>query len=121
MIAPSAKPARLRAVCVRTSESASESKPIVCVPGMKPARKLATGTSRLYSDSTARFKKIAADAGADIYLSNHTAFDGTKEALPKLAARKPGDPNPLIVGKESVQRYMTLVGECAKAGALKAR
>jgi len=45
----------------------------------------------------------------------------SKEALPKLAARKPGDPNPLIVGKESVQRYMTLVGECAKAGALKAK
>jgi hypothetical protein len=45
----------------------------------------------------------------------------TKEALPKLAARKPGDPNPLIVGKESVQRYMTLVGECAKAGALIAK
>ena len=74
-----------------------------------------------YAENAARFKKIAADAGADIYLSNHTAFDGTKEALPKLAARKPGDPNPLIVGKESVQRYMTLVGECAKAGALKAK
>ena len=32
-----------------------------------------------------------------------------------------GDPNPLIVGKDSVQRYMTVVGECAKAGALKAK
>ena len=74
-----------------------------------------------YAESAARFKKIAADAGADIYLSNHTAFDGTKEALPKLAARKPGDPHPLIVGKESVQRYMTIVGECAKAGALMAK
>jgi metallo-beta-lactamase class B len=40
---------------------------------------------------------------------------------PQLAARKPGDPNPLVVGKESVQRYMTVVGECAKAGALKAK
>ena len=48
-------------------------------------------------------------------MSNHTAFDGTREALPKLAARKPGDPHPLIVGKESGQRYMTIVGECAKA------
>lgn len=74
-----------------------------------------------YAESAARFKKIAADAGADIYLSNHTAFDGTKEALPKLAARKPGDPHPLVVGKESVQRYMTLAGECAKAGALMAK
>jgi metallo-beta-lactamase class B len=74
-----------------------------------------------YAESAARFKKIAADAGADIYLSNHTAFDGTKEALPKLAARKPGDSNPLIVGKESVQHYMTMAGECAKAGALMAK
>jgi hypothetical protein len=54
-------------------------------------------------------------------MSNHTAFDGTKEALPKLAARKPGDPHPLIVGKESVQRYMTIAGECARAGALMAK
>jgi len=74
-----------------------------------------------YAENAARFKKIAADAGADIYLSNHTAFDGSKEALPMLAARKPGDPNPLIVGKDSVQRYLTVVGECARAGALKAK
>ena len=32
-----------------------------------------------------------------------------------------GDTHPLIVGKESVQRYMTIVGECAKAGALMAK
>jgi len=74
-----------------------------------------------YAENAARFKEIAAKAGADVYMSNHTAFDGSKEALPQLAARKPGDPNPLVVGKESVQRYMTVVGECAKAGALKAK
>jgi metallo-beta-lactamase class B len=71
-----------------------------------------------YADSAARFKDIAAKAGADVYLSNHTAFDGSKQALPKFATRKPGDPNPYVVGKDSVQRYMTMAGECARAGAL---
>jgi metallo-beta-lactamase class B len=74
-----------------------------------------------YADSAARFRDIAAKAGADVYLSNHTAFDGTKEALPKLASRKPGEANPLIVGKDGVQNYMTMVSECARAGALLAK
>jgi metallo-beta-lactamase class B len=74
-----------------------------------------------YVESAARFKDIAAKAGADVYMSNHTDFDGTKQALPKYATRGPNDPNPLVVGKEAVQRYMTMAGECAKAGALMAK
>ena len=49
------------------------------------------------------------------------AHDVSLDVAGELLARKPGDPNPLIVGKESVQRYMTMAGECAKAGALMAK
>jgi metallo-beta-lactamase class B len=71
-----------------------------------------------YADTAERFKKIAAAANADVILSNHTDFDGTKGKFPKLQARKAGEPHPLVVGQEGVQKYFTVVGECARAGAL---
>jgi metallo-beta-lactamase class B len=36
--------------------------------------------------------------------------------LAALANRKPGDPHPFVIGTDSVRRYVTMVGECAKAG-----
>jgi metallo-beta-lactamase class B len=69
-----------------------------------------------YSKSAERFRDIAAKAGADIIIANHTNFDGTKRHVPVLAKRRPGDQNPYVIGKEGVLRYMTVVDECAKAG-----
>ena len=69
-----------------------------------------------YSKSAERFRDIAAKEGADIIIANHTNFDGTKGNLPILAARKPGQQNQYVIGKEGVLRYMTVVDECAKAG-----
>jgi len=68
-----------------------------------------------YAAHADRFKKIAADAGADVVLSNHTIYDGSKTKLPAAAVRKPGEPNPYVVGRDGVQRYLTTVGECARA------
>jgi len=69
-----------------------------------------------YSDSARRFKEIAAKAGADVLISNHTIFDGSKTKLPALERRKPGDPHPYVIGTDGVQRYLTVVNECAQAG-----
>jgi metallo-beta-lactamase class B len=69
-----------------------------------------------YSKSAERFRDIAAKEGADIIIANHTEFDGSKSKIPQLAARKTGDQNPYVIGKEGVLRYMTIVDECAKAG-----
>jgi metallo-beta-lactamase class B len=69
-----------------------------------------------YSASVRRFKEIAAKAQADVLISNHTIFDGSKTKLPALARRKPGDPHPYVIGTEGVQRYLTVVDECAQAG-----
>jgi metallo-beta-lactamase class B len=69
-----------------------------------------------YSASAKRFKAVAAQAGADVLISNHTIFDGSKTKLPALEKRKPGDPHPYVIGKEGVQRYLTVVDECALAG-----
>ena len=68
-----------------------------------------------YADQSARFRDIAARAGADIVVANHTEYDGSKPKLPALAARKPGEKHPYVVGRDGVQRYLTAVNECAKA------
>ena len=52
-------------------------------------------------------------------ISNHTNFDGSKTKLPALAKRKAGDPHPYVIGHDGVQRYLTLVDECAQAGLLR--
>lgn len=75
---------------------------------------------KTYSDSARRFRDIVSSAGADVILSNHTNFDGSKQKLPAVLARKPGQPNPYVGGKESVMRYLTVVDECAQAGLARA-
>ena len=69
-----------------------------------------------YSKSAERFRDIAARAGADIIIANHTLFDGSKVKIPALAARTANQKHPYVIGKEGVLQYMTVVDECAKAG-----
>ena len=68
-----------------------------------------------YAESAERFRAIAADAGADVLLSNHTDYDGSKQKMPALAERTPGAPHPYVVGTDSVERYLTVANECAQA------
>jgi metallo-beta-lactamase class B len=74
-----------------------------------------------YIQSAQRFKTLARNAGADVLISNHTNFDGSKTKLPALATRKPGDPHPYVVGADSVARYLTVAEECARAGLLRVK
>lgn len=69
-----------------------------------------------YSTSAERFRDIATVAGADVLISNHTVFDGSKTKLLAVKERKAGDPNPYVIGNDSVRRYLTVADECAKAG-----
>jgi metallo-beta-lactamase class B len=68
-----------------------------------------------YAASAARFRDIAAAAGADVILSNHSDYDGTKVKLPAIARRAAGASNPYVVGPEVVRRYLTVANECAQA------
>ena len=69
----------------------------------------------VYSKSAERFRDIVTKAGADVLIANHTLFDGSKTKLPALSTRKPGDPNPYVIGNDAVKRYLTVADECAKA------
>jgi metallo-beta-lactamase class B len=66
-----------------------------------------------YIDSAKKFSAIVTQAGADVIISNHTNYDGSKTKLPALATRKAGDAHPYVVGTESVKRYLKVAEECA--------
>jgi metallo-beta-lactamase class B len=72
-----------------------------------------------YVRSAQRFTGIAQKAGADIILSNHTDWDGSKAYLPQLARRAPGSANPYVVGTPAVRRYLEVAEQCATARLLR--
>ena len=68
-----------------------------------------------YVQSAQRFDGIVQKTAADIILSNHTDWDGSKVYLPQLAMRAPGSSNPYVVGNASVRRYLKVAEACATA------
>jgi metallo-beta-lactamase class B len=52
-----------------------------------------------------RFCGIAKTAGADAVSSTHPGFDGMRDLVPKFAARKQGEPNPMVMGKDGYDRF----------------
>jgi metallo-beta-lactamase class B len=74
-----------------------------------------------YIDSQRRIAKAAADAGATVLLSNHSEYDGAYTKARLLSApRQPGEDHPFITGTDGVQRYFTVMVECATASKLRA-
>src|SRR6185436_16164880 len=68
-----------------------------------------------YAQQAERFREIATKAGADVMLSNHTVYDGSKTKLPAVKARKPGEKHPYVVGPDVVRRYLVVAEESAQA------
>ena len=72
-----------------------------------------------YIKSADHFREAAAKAGADVFLSNHPSWDGSNAKMAALAKRGPADPHPYVVGAPSIQHYLSIAAECAKAGRLR--
>ena len=66
-----------------------------------------------YAKSAERFRGLADRAGADVLLSNHTNYDGSKTRIPAVRARQAGAAHPYVIGKSSVQRFLSVAEECA--------
>ncbi len=67
------------------------------------------------STSAGRFQDIADGSGADVIIGNHTEYNDALARLERTKARRPGEPNPWVVGKGEVRNYLTVVQECAKS------
>jgi metallo-beta-lactamase class B len=73
-----------------------------------------------YVASQRKIARAAADAGATVILSNHSEYDGayTRARLVPLK-REAGENHPFVVGADGVQRYFTVMAECALAAKLR--
>jgi metallo-beta-lactamase class B len=69
---------------------------------------------KTYIASAKRFKDIEDKAGVDTMISIHAALDQMFEKVDALKSRKPGDPHP-FVSKDDVDRFSTILIECAEA------
>ncbi len=72
-----------------------------------------------YIYSARKMAAAAAAAGATILMTNQSEFDGAYSKIRMLAARRPGEPHPLEVGRDAVQRYFKVFDECAQVARLK--
>jgi metallo-beta-lactamase class B len=74
-----------------------------------------------YIESQKRIAKAAADAGATVILSNHSEYDNAYTKARLISAkREVGENHPFVVGADAVQRYFTVMIECATASKLRA-
>lgn len=78
--------------------------PFGSVPAMK---KFVTFVEPMAREAKAR--------GVDLILSNHPKNDETLRKLERLAARKPGEPNPFVMGVAATNQLLTMVTECGRA------
>lgn len=70
---------------------------------------------QIYDNTTEKYRGILKKENADVLLSNHVKFDDAVAKMAKLGERKAGDPNPFVVGEDTVDRFLTVLGECALA------
>jgi metallo-beta-lactamase class B len=75
----------------------------------------------VYAESAVHFRDVVTRSGADIILSNHTAYDGSTVKMPTLAQRARGAAHPYVIGNDAVTRYLTVAEECALATRLAER
>ena len=74
-----------------------------------------------YIASQRAIARVAAEVEASVILSNHSEYDGAYTKARLLAApRQPGESHPFIAGTDAVQRYFTVMVECATASKLRA-
>ena len=69
---------------------------------------------KAYIGSLERIKDIQAKNNVDTIVSIHAALDSAFAKMEALKSRKPGDPHP-FVSKDDVDRFSTVLLECAKA------
>jgi len=73
-----------------------------------------------YIASQQRIAQAAAGAGATVLLSNHSEYDNAYTKARLIAAkREAGEDHPFVVGAAGVQRYFTVMTECATASKLR--
>jgi metallo-beta-lactamase class B len=70
---------------------------------------------RQYIASVAHWADVTRRMNVDVEIQNHPLYDNFLTKLDRLKQRKPGEPNPFVVGRDSYQRFVGVMSDCAKA------
>lgn len=65
-----------------------------------------------YAKSVVHFEDETKKAKVEVELQNHPLMDPIQAKLDKLKARKPGEPNPFVVGRGDYQKFLQVMGAC---------
>jgi metallo-beta-lactamase class B len=68
-----------------------------------------------YSANTQRLRTLTAQTGIDVFLSNHSEWDGSIEKMNRLRAGTAPGNHPFVVGTPTVDRALQVMDECARA------
>ena len=69
---------------------------------------------RVFLHSLEQFEQWAKKMKVDVELQNHPIMDGFADRLAILRARKPGDPNPFVVGQENYSKFLEVMHQCVQ-------
>jgi metallo-beta-lactamase class B len=65
-------------------------------------------------DSLESFKEVVRLRNLDVLIANHQTQDQSIPKLEELRLRRPGDPNPYVLGKDRYLRYLSIQQECTR-------
>lgn len=72
-----------------------------------------------YSDAAEQFRQQSAEAGVDVFLSNHPTRDGSAQRLQTLAERTEGESHPFVIGTETALGAFEMLRDCTHAQVLR--
>ena len=82
---------------------------------LSAGNKVSVATFKEYVRSVQHFAEVSKKWKVDVELQNHPLMDDTFIKMAALRARKPGDPNPFVVGEASFGNYLAVMSECMQA------
>ena len=67
-----------------------------------------------YIKSVEHWGDVTRRMNVEVEIQNHPLYDGFLTKLERLKQRKPGAPNPFVVGRDSYQRFVSVMAGCTK-------
>lgn len=67
---------------------------------------------RQYVASIEHWADVTRTMNVDVEIQNHPMYDGFTARLQRLKLRTPGQPHPFVVGRDSYQRFLEVMGGC---------
>ena len=69
---------------------------------------------RQYIQSIDRWRTATRKLNVEVEIQNHPMYDGFLTKLERLRTRKPGEPNPFVVGRDGYQRFLDVMSGCTE-------